>query len=854
MSVKIAGLMTMKIDTNGQNHWIRKLVANVIDTRNRLSDESIANLYRLFLREKELAEGGPPNVEPLTTSRVPAIAPTTMWLASLEHIENVNALAGNQEIKFNRHLTVCFGENGSGKTGYVRILKRAAGVRTAEPILMNIHANESGRPPLVKFNVFLGDEERIIDWQGQPGIEPLTRVDVFDARSAVVHLANDLTYSYTPSDLSLFPLVTDGIDRVQNRIQTAKEEREQSKNPFESLFSREGRLHKTILGLGPTTDLQELEALAQMSEEEEAGITGLREKVSALRAGSVRSQIEGTSQEIEILAEILSIAETTSAFDTDSYQEAISGARTARANHERATREALAGQNVPGILGEAWREFIEAAEGYIREVGTDPYPEPGTPCIYCRQPLNDAAAELIQKYRDYCNAALRQAVDQADARIRTLCTAVTNLRIDDTERNVNRLLQGLADPSNPPPALEAAQEVIQYARHFHQVITAEEDHLPTFDVIQHARDTVRATVETAKTTLVDLRKQGEERERVLSEEQTNLLELEARLKLRDLMPDIKKHVEVALWAVNCARHLQSFQGTKRSLTNTAKRASTEVMDQKFQELFSEECQSLRAPEVRLDFPGREGQARRRKLLTLDHGLSEILSEGEQKVIALADFLAEATLKPDRSPIVLDDPVTSLDHKRLQHVVDRLVKLSVDRQVIVFTHDIWFAAELLGRFDKERSKCAFYDVTVEDQRIGLAIRGSHPRTDTFTNRAGYIKAQIEQAEKETGEKRLASIEKGYEELRGACEVVVEKDLLQGVTERYRPNVRMTVLDQIRSDRLPDAIQNIVPIFDKCCRIIASHSQPIVTRGVRPTLDELKCDWNTLQGTRNEYLRN
>ena len=41
--------------------------------------------------------------------------------------------------------------------------------------------------------------------------------------------------------------------------------------------------------------------------------------------------------------------------------------------------------------------------------------------------------------------------------------------------------------------------------------------------------------------------------------------------------------------------------------------------------------------------------------------------------------------------------------------------------------------------------------------------------------------------------------------GACEIVVEKDLLKGVTERYRPNIRMTVLRQISADRLPDAIQ-------------------------------------------------
>jgi len=278
-----------------------------------------------------------------------------------------------------------------------------------------------------------------------------------------------------------------------------------------------------------------------------------------------------------------------------------------------------------------------------------------------------------------------------------------------------------------------------------------------------------------------------------------------------------------------------------------------VLNRDFERRFSDECQALRAPRVKLDFPGREGEARRRKLLTPEHGLGEILSEGEQKVIALADFLAEASVKPDKSPIIMDDPVTSLDHKRLQHVVDRLVQLSRERQVIVFTHDIWFAAELLARFEHQPNECFFYDVTAEEGRIGAVAKGSHPRTDTFNDRKKRIQRLVDEAQKASGESRQALIEKGYEELRGACEVVVEKDILRGVTERYRPNVRMTVLDQIRAERLPAAAKAIQAVFEKCCRVIASHSQPLPTLGIRPSLDELKEDWASLQKAREEYLQ-
>lgn len=848
----VSGLSLLIDWANGQDHWVRKLVGEVVEIRRRLSDERIDGIYDLLLREKELAEGDPVHVEALFAGAASSSPKTAIRLGSLGHVENVNALAPNQEIEFHPRLTICFGENASGKTGYVRILKRAAAVRTAEPVLPNVLAGDSGGTPSAKIKVIVGEEGRAIEWHGEQGVESLTRIDVFDARAAVLHLTADLTYSYTPAELSFFPLVKDAIERVQAKLQAARDERLPRANPFVNRFQHESQLYPMIEGLGSSTDLQELEALAEVSEEEATALPGLREKVEALRSGSVREQLARVEQSRATLARALETAEVIVALDRDAYAGAITASRAARAGHERATREALAGEEVPGILSETWKEFIEAAEGYIREMGVDPYPAPGEACAYCRQPLGDAAVSLLRKYRDYCNDALRKAVEQARERVRTLGAPVRDLPLDGLERELDSLAQALADPGQPPQAIAIAQEVIAHGRVLRQRLQAEEDCPPPPQGLGEAPAILRTAVAAGDATVADLRKQGEERERALADEQARVRQLEALLTLRDLIPAIRDHVKAARWADRAGSFLRPFQGVKRSLTETSKQASAEVMNRDFQRRFEAESQALRAPRVTLDFPGRDGEGRRKKLLTRDHGLGEILSEGEQKVVALADFLAEASLKPDRSPIVLDDPVTSLDHKRLQHVVDRVVELSRDRQIVVFTHDIWFAAELLSRFEREPKECAFFNVAAEDGRVGGVTRGSHPRTDTFKDRSKRVQRLIEGAERESGETRQAMVEQGYSELRGACEVLVEKELLKGVTERYRPNVRMTTLDQIRCDRLPSAFAAITPIFERCCRM-PLHSQPLQTLGVQPTLDDLKQDWESLRAAREEYLR-
>ena len=57
------------------------------------------------------------------------------------------------------------------------------------------------------------------------------------------------------------------------------------------------------------------------------------------------------------------------------------------------------------------RKFIKAAEHYIQEIDIEPYPASEENCIYCRQPLGDAAVKLLNKYRSYCNNALQQKIE-----------------------------------------------------------------------------------------------------------------------------------------------------------------------------------------------------------------------------------------------------------------------------------------------------------------------------------------------------------------------------------------------------------------------------------------------------------
>lgn len=111
--------------------------------------------------------------------------------------------------------------------------------------------------------------------------------------------------------------------------------------------------------------------------------------------------------------------------------------------------------------------------------------------------------------------------------------------------------------------------------------------------------------------------------------------------------------------------------------------------------------------------------------------------------------------------------------------------------------------------------------------------------------------IDGADKQEGEIKAALVEKGYEELRGLSEIVVEHEMLKGVVQRYAPNVMMTKLDTINVGKLQESMAAIMPVFDESCRYMASHSQPPETQGIRPTLDELKADYETVLRAREPH---
>lgn len=89
--------------------------------------------------------------------------------------------------------------------------------------------------------------------------------------------------------------------------------------------------------------------------------------------------------------------------------------------------------------------------------------------------------------------------------------------------------------------------------------------------------------------------------------------------------------------------------------------------------------------------------------------TDVFSEGEKRVVSLAAFFAESFGRQTECPLIVDDPISSLDLKYETAVIDRLVEAGKHRQVIVFTHRL---SMVVGIYDK----CGGKDVLFAEREL------------------------------------------------------------------------------------------------------------------------------------------
>jgi ABC-type multidrug transport system ATPase subunit len=175
--------------------------------------------------------------------------------------------------------------------------------------------------------------------------------------------------------------------------------------------------------------------------------------------------------------------------------------------------------------------------------------------------------------------------------------------------------------------------------------------------------------------------------------------------------------------------------------------------------------------------------------------TKVLSEGEQRALALACFLAEVGGDKDsKHGLIIDDPVTSLDHTRIRRVAARLVREAANgRQVIIFTHNLHFFNEIIdAAAQRQVSVVRNYFSKSETAGFGVISETDEPWiAQPVTKRIATLRERLKTFEGVTdfaSDDWRRKAKDFYSDLRETWERLVEELLLGKVVERFNSDVR------------------------------------------------------------------
>jgi len=803
-----------------------------------------------------------PVASPLASSHIGkggTAASDPLSLVAIRNLKHVNRISSDTELTFGASpgLTVVFGANGTGKSGYARVLKTACQTRGAPPVIhANAHLPKPAESASAEVVARHGATEFTHRWEDGTAPEPrLAQVFVFDAATADNYLSADASTSFTPSGLDILPKLSQTCDRLRERIDR---ERADTEGRCAQAAANWGVPADTPTGtflaaLSAKTKPDVVDSATAFSPEDEKAMAELEailkadpaQKARATRASAERIEKFVTKCEVRMTY----FSQEALARLSVRIASAVEAANAARAFSERRFPDGV----LPGSGGDLWKKLWDAAREFAESAAYPGIPFPpsvdsaeAVRCVLCQQGLTPDSKTRFADFAAFMADQSQKLADEAAAGLTEILTKLKALQplVEDAKGIEADVGEELATACN---AFATASD---------RLLAAVRDQVERRDVRSNAPAIV--DISPLKTLIQQLRERAAREDAALDparrqEMQQQLANLQARQTAARRKPDILAHVQA----------LQRLESLKKCLRDTSTQAittrSTELTEQVVTRAYLSDFAArlsdldLRTIDVEMSKTrGRKGEAKygiRLKGAHASHSLgpSGVASEGEQRCIALAAFLAELSQVSHQSALVFDDPVCSLDHYFRTAVARVLAEEATRRQVIVFTHDLVFLNDL-GKASREN---------------GVTLT---PRSIEWGNGPGLCREELPWEGKSV-EDRLEKLEKRqrdvarncpgipneeqnreildiYSRLRATIERIIEYKVLETAITRFDNEIRVSKLRALVGFS-PDEFNLISSLHRRCCDLTPAHDSAAARQLPTPSPADLAKD---LQATR------
>ena len=796
----------------------------------------------LAMVKEEHGKGGRSPVRPIALSLddIPQADPrANVWLLRLDNLQNVNRFPAGHAIEFALdRLNVLFGENGAGKSGYARILKNACRARTRQPVLPDAFDGTLPRPVPSAEITFLvnGTDPKTVPWhQGAPGDRALGNVTVYDSACGADYITKEGASDYQPYGLPQLNRLAAAQRDMQTGIEQERQQIRLDVNAFSELHG-EHELGQILTKLSKDTDIEQLRRLATLGVGDHSRIEELTKVLGTMNP-------EPDARSAERLAERLETAATNARRSQryvtdralDEVQHRLESRKVAEHAWVLAQKRLRQDDNendtnlLPGTGNEVWKLLFEAAEKFSTECAYPGHAHPNlgdeARCVLCQSPLNIDAKVRMQRFAEYvADAASKNA--------------------EETAKRMMETMQAIAEASLEPVDATTLKELSTADAELHAFIEQ------TATNWKERRNWVQNCVEgddwkSDRPALIDgdpmdirlkrkaegLRGQAKELRNSLDPQVKQRLEKErgaliARRSLDGRLKQIEQHISDATQLHNLTACHAELNPRKVSLKMT-ELAGTYVTGELARVMTEELARLGYRRKVEPDIKGRTDVGQTMVTLKIkgcQDTPGQVLSDGEQRAMGLALFLAEIRLQGHSSTVVFDDPSTSFDHHHRRNMAERLASLALDRPVLVFTHDAVFLTELSIAVANSHQSAKY-------QTIAWAAPGPGFVSTGLTWETMDAKARLVELEKSAGplkdyagdymdEATKEQVKVAYTKLRGTIERAVREVFMNNTIRPFSDEVSVGSFGAVIGHPQGEWDQ-VSDMYDRCCEVTDAH---------------------------------
>ena len=651
-----------------------------------IADQLIASTHPTY---PSIVEGDVPGV---------SASGQAVQLSSVTVISGINALIPNQTLTLNASgLTLVYGDNGSGKSSYARLIRQAVNARVKADLLGNVFQDTSTEKRAT-FAYSVGRTSAV--WAlGDTHPKELSAIQFFDEACGDAYVTKAAETRYRPSALTLLDRLSRACDVLRQELDRRLAVNAASR-PELPLIPEGTSARRFLDALTAETTETQVDHAAGGGEDERTTLAQKLQELARLQKSEPaveKSRLAKVTRDWQTVKNYLErLGVGVGATQLEELRQTKARAHDLRTAAIIASDITFETDPLDGVGSATWRTLWEAARNYSTEEAYHEHDYPaiddGAVCVLCQQAITPEGADRLTRFESFIQDTTSRDAEAAEKAFGLWRQSMLDHRTLSTDATLalGRLQTESEDTTVVELWIAQAVGVASEAVNWIDGTRIDLPQPPHAAPLEHVAARLRWAAQTGDS--LDETSYGEQVQALAQEvaelqgriqilaAKTNILEEVNRLKL-------KKSLELA-------RRLTETTG----ITRKATALSTQHVTVAIRDHFLRETERLSLRKVTLDPTGGRRDA------TLEHrpallgarvhaDINSVLSEGEQTALGLAGFLTEVAFDASKSAVVLDDPVSSLDAGRRSRVATRLIELARDRQVVIFTHDVAFVTAL-----------------------------------------------------------------------------------------------------------------------------------------------------------------